>query len=68
MTTVRRFWIEFDLENEPFSWPQLRQGVGVTGFDERDCLSMVADLLPDDRDLPPCAASRSTPRSPRNFR
>lgn len=53
MPTVRRFWIEFDLGNEPFSWPELRQGVGVTGFDERDCLSMVADLLDPDTELPP---------------
>lgn len=53
MPTVRRFWIEFDLGSEPFSWPRLRPGVGVTGFDERDCLSMVADLLDPDTELPP---------------
>lgn len=53
MPTVRRFWIEFDLGSRRLSWPQLSQGVGVTGFDERDCLSMVADLFPDDTELPP---------------
>ncbi|MFQ6331646.1 hypothetical protein ACLMAL_36760 [Nocardia sp. CWNU-33] len=53
MPTVRRFWIEFDLGSGRFFWPRLSQGVGVTGFDERDCLSMVADLLPDDTELPP---------------
>ncbi|WP_069164091.1 hypothetical protein [Nocardia altamirensis] len=53
MSTVRRFWIEFDLANGSFSWPLLPPGVGVTGFDERDCLSMVADLLPYDTELPP---------------
>ncbi|MEV0368000.1 hypothetical protein [Nocardia fusca] len=53
MPTVRRYWIEFDLERESDFWPQLCQGVGVTGYDERDCLSMAADLLPDDAALPP---------------
>ncbi|MET7770533.1 hypothetical protein [Nocardia sp. NPDC005366] len=43
---VRRFWIEFDLsEYDPYNRPaMLVPGVGVTGFDERDCLTMVADL------------------------
>lgn len=51
MSTVRRFWIEFDMpEHGPFE-VELCQGVGVTGFDERDCLSMVADLV--DGPLPP---------------
>lgn len=53
MPTVRRYWIEFDLDHNPFRWPQLSPGIGVTGFDERDCLSMAADLLPDDAELPP---------------
>ncbi|MCC3333007.1 hypothetical protein [Nocardia abscessus] len=53
MSTVRRFWIEFDLEHDSDSWIALDQGVGVTGFDEQDCLSMVADLLPADTELPP---------------
>ncbi|MEU6189202.1 hypothetical protein [Nocardia sp. NPDC047038] len=53
MPTVRRFWIEFDGERESNFWVELWQGVGVTGFDERDCLSMVADLLPRDAELPP---------------
>ncbi|MGW5517959.1 hypothetical protein [Nocardia africana] len=50
MATVRRFWIEFDPRanvDAPF-W----RGVGVTGFDVRDCLSMVAALFPDEA-LPP---------------
>ncbi|MEU8895634.1 hypothetical protein AB0C65_07240 [Nocardia sp. NPDC048505] len=50
MTTVRRFWIEFDPQECPDV--RFRQGVGVSGFDVRDCLSMVADLL-GDRQLPP---------------
>ncbi|WP_406234211.1 hypothetical protein [Nocardia sp. NBC_01009] len=50
MTTVRRFWIEFDPQE--CSDARFRQGVGVTGFDVRDCLSMVADLVPDGL-LPP---------------
>jgi len=43
MTRLRRFWIEFD----PAECPDARfwRGVGVTGFDVRDCLSMVADQL-----------------------
>ncbi|MEV6432433.1 hypothetical protein [Nocardia sp. NPDC051463] len=47
MATMRRFWIEFDPHAAWFG-----QGVGVTGFDVRDCLSMVADLVPDGL-LPP---------------
>ncbi|MFD6162342.1 hypothetical protein ACFWF7_39235 [Nocardia sp. NPDC060256] len=50
MTTMRRFWIEFDPQ-ESFD-ARFWQGVGVTGFDVRDCLSMVADLFPDGL-LPP---------------
>ncbi len=41
------------MEHEPDFRVELCQGVGVTGFDERDCLAMVADLLPDDTALPP---------------
>ncbi|MET8431041.1 hypothetical protein [Nocardia sp. NPDC004860] len=50
MTTLRRFWIEFDTQE--CSDGLLQQGVGVSGFDVRDCLSMVADLVRD-RPLPP---------------
>ncbi|MFD6108029.1 hypothetical protein ACFWFQ_35830 [Nocardia salmonicida] len=50
MTTARRFWIEFDPHE--CTDARFRQGVGVTGFDVRDCLSMVADLFPDGL-LPP---------------
>ncbi|WP_433672190.1 hypothetical protein ACQP06_11425 [Nocardia sp. CA-136227] len=50
MTTTRRFWIEFDTHESINAW--LWKGVGVTGFDVRDCLSMVADLFPDGL-LPP---------------
>ncbi len=49
---VRRFWIRFDVDSGRSFWPG-SQGVGVTGFDERDCLSMVADLLPEGAVLPP---------------
>ncbi|MFC8530918.1 hypothetical protein [Nocardia sp. NPDC057227] len=45
MTKLRRFWIEFDPQ-ESFD-ARFWQGVGVTGFDVLDCLSMVADLFPD---------------------
>ncbi|WP_280221155.1 hypothetical protein [Nocardia neocaledoniensis] len=57
MSTVRRYWIEFEFDR---SGPlpdgpvvRLYHGVGVTGFDERDALSMVADMLPGDEPLPP---------------
>ncbi|MGC4990485.1 hypothetical protein [Nocardia salmonicida] len=50
MTTLRRFWIEFDAQEGSDSW--FWQRVGVSGFDVRDCLSMVADL-DRDRPLPP---------------
>ncbi|MBF6547277.1 hypothetical protein [Nocardia brasiliensis] len=54
MAMVRRFWIEFELPERPDSvFMQLRDGVGVTGFDERDCLSMAADLVYDGSPLPP---------------
>ncbi|MQY31644.1 hypothetical protein [Nocardia aurantia] len=50
MTAPRRYWIEFDRHESPdlWFWP----GVGVTGFDVPDCLSMVADLIPANP-LPP---------------
>ncbi|MGI5216985.1 hypothetical protein [Nocardia sp. CA-290969] len=51
MPTVRRFWIEFDPDHGSILW--WGRYTGVTGFDERDCLSMVADLLSDGDDLPP---------------
>ncbi|WP_174186243.1 hypothetical protein [Nocardia barduliensis] len=50
MTTPRRYWIEFD--RQECSDARFWQGVGVTGFDVPDCLSMVADLVPDGP-LPP---------------
>ena len=50
MTTLRRFWIEFAAQEGADSW--FWQRVGVSGFDVRDCLSMVADL-DRDRPLPP---------------
>lgn len=50
MSTPRRYWIEFD--DQEGAGVRLRQGVGVTGFDVPDCLSMVADVVLDGR-LPP---------------
>ncbi|MFJ1455085.1 hypothetical protein [Nocardia sp. N2S4-5] len=52
MPTVRRFWIEFDPDHGTVLW-WTRPYAGVTGFDERDCLTMVADLLPSYEELPP---------------
>ncbi|MFI7667266.1 hypothetical protein [Nocardia sp. NPDC049526] len=52
MPVVRRFWIEFDRDRGSVLW-WIRPYAGVTGFDEQDCLAMVADLLPDDAELPP---------------
>ncbi|MFC8045887.1 hypothetical protein [Nocardia sp. NPDC057353] len=49
MTTLRRFWIEFE-PGKQLWW--LSEGVGVTGFDVRDCLAMVAELSIDGP-LPP---------------
>jgi hypothetical protein len=45
MTTMRRFWIEFDPQKNYDA--RFWQGAGVTGIDARDCLSMVAALFPD---------------------
>ncbi|AHH16901.1 hypothetical protein NONO_c21030 [Nocardia nova SH22a] len=53
MPLVRRFWIEFDLGDEWISWSLLNPAVGVTGFDERDCLSMVGEMFPEGTELPP---------------
>ncbi|MGV9408969.1 hypothetical protein ACWDOP_03560 [Nocardia sp. NPDC003693] len=50
MATARRFWIEFDPHERVDA--RFRRGIGVTGFDVRDCLSMVAELFPG-RMLPP---------------
>jgi hypothetical protein len=52
VSMVRRFWIEFDRNRGSVLWwgPPY---AGVTGFDEKDCLAMVADLLPADAELPP---------------
>ncbi|WP_405182341.1 hypothetical protein OG225_15620 [Nocardia sp. NBC_01377] len=43
MSTPRRFWIELEPQEYAWWW----QGIGVTGFDVRDCLSMVAELFSD---------------------
>lgn len=50
MSTPRRFWIEFDRHESAYT--RLREGVGVTGFDVPDCLSMVAEQVADGP-LPP---------------
>ncbi|MET9211308.1 MULTISPECIES: hypothetical protein [unclassified Nocardia] len=50
MTEPRRYWIEFDREDGTDA--RLWEGVGVTGFDVPDCLSMLADLV-GDGPLPP---------------
>ncbi|MFC9435218.1 hypothetical protein [Nocardia sp. NPDC057030] len=49
---MRRFWIEFDLDGSYCAWPPLAQGVGVTGYDARDCLTLVAAIVRDGP-LPP---------------
>ena len=49
---MHRFWFTFDVSWPPTSQDYrltsalLLQGVGVTGFDEADCLSMVLDIVP----------------------
>ncbi|MGW4364448.1 hypothetical protein ACWEKT_02290 [Nocardia takedensis] len=52
MPVVRRFWIEFDRGYEWALW-WIAPYAGVTGYDEQDCLAMVADLLTDGAELPP---------------
>ncbi|MFE7798612.1 hypothetical protein [Nocardia sp. NPDC057440] len=52
MPTVRRFWIEFDRDHRSVLW-WAEPYAGVTGFDEQDCLAMVADLIPSYQELPP---------------
>ncbi|MFI9407348.1 hypothetical protein [Nocardia sp. NPDC052316] len=52
MPVLRRFWIEFDCDHGSDLW-WISPYAGVTGFDEQDCLAMVADLLADDEELPP---------------
>ncbi|MFQ6397797.1 hypothetical protein ACLMAJ_30710 [Nocardia sp. KC 131] len=52
MPMVRRFWIEFDRSRGSVLW-WTGPYAGVTGFDEQDCLAMVADLLADGAELPP---------------
>ncbi|MEW2080142.1 Uncharacterised protein [Nocardia cyriacigeorgica] len=52
MSVVRRFWIEFERGHESALW-WIGSYAGVTGYDERDCLAMVADLLTDGAQLPP---------------
>lgn len=52
MPVVRRFWIEFDRAHQSSLW-WTAPNAGVTGYDEHDCLAMVADLLTDGVDLPP---------------
>ncbi len=44
MTTMRRFWIEFDPDENYDA--RFWRGAGVTGVDARDCLSMVAAQFP----------------------
>lgn len=51
MPMVRRFWIEFDRDHRSALW-WTSPYAGVTGFDEQDCLAMVADLL-HGAELPP---------------
>jgi hypothetical protein len=51
---VRRYWFIFDVSSSrrlasgSYTFSVLLGGVGVTGFDELDCLSMVRDILPGD--------------------
>ncbi|MCP2293574.1 hypothetical protein ACFYT3_35180 [Nocardia amikacinitolerans] len=52
MSTVRRFWIEFERDHGSVLWWG-KPYAGVTGFDEQDCLAMVADLIPSYEELPP---------------
>ncbi|MFE9581848.1 hypothetical protein ACFYO1_36110 [Nocardia sp. NPDC006044] len=54
MPVLRRFWIEFDLSGNGSyaSWPLWERGVGVTGYDARDCLTLVAASA-NDGALPP---------------
>ena len=64
---LTRYWFEFDLTSiTPAPAPDgvvvldggsaaynfCARGVGVTGYDERDCLSIIADLL-DPENTPP---------------
>lgn len=67
MPVVRRFWIEFERGHETAVW-WIGSYAGVTGYDERDCLAMVADLLTDGAELPRCAASRRTSWWTRTYR
>lgn len=54
MPMARRFWIEFDRDHGSVLW-WISLYAGVTGFDEQDCLAMVADLLPRRRGIAPGA-------------
>ena len=62
-----RCWVEFDLtadapepaapgtvslDGGTFRYRILSGGIGVTGYDEADCLSLIEDLL-DGQELPP---------------
>ncbi|MFB7718528.1 hypothetical protein [Nocardia sp. NPDC056100] len=51
MPLLRRFWIEFDRSDEAANWWP-GPWVGVTGYDEQNCLDMVADLYPEGVALP----------------
>ena len=51
MPMLRRVWIEFDPDPGSVLW-WISPYAGVTGFDERDCLAMVAELLPGGAELP----------------
>ena len=71
MTAIlRRYWFEFDLPPDP---PRpadgmtvddrpivyMRHGIGVTGFDERDCLELIREQVAHGDELPP--VKRVTP-------
>ena len=65
-THLVRCWVEFDLESDAPEPPDLgiaidgdagryrilNRGIGVTGYDEADCLGLIRDLR-DGEDLPP---------------
>jgi hypothetical protein len=63
-TDLLRCWVEFDLEADAPATPTSRDkprrghpslsdsGIGVTGYDEADCLALIKDLL-DGEELPP---------------
>ena len=61
---LRRYWFEFDLppqlptraghvtiDDRPIAY--MRNGIGVTGFDEDDCLQLIRDQVTRGDELPP---------------